>query len=163
MVFSMKHTLSIALSASLVFAVSLALAGDGGKPGGQKAASYYGWLDKFENPARQPIASAQQNSHTVLTEKNVSDASVQPETASGEQLTSSEEGNEANVSEIAFEEDTTEPGEGLGCYYHRAYYSHLPMFKDDVYSLRGSFDVSETFNKPSEEIVSSADEVPHKK
>lgn len=43
---------------------------------------------------------------------------------------------------------TMAPGEGLGCFYHQGYYSHLPLFKDGVYTLPGSRDVSEPYQRP---------------
>jgi hypothetical protein len=43
---------------------------------------------------------------------------------------------------------TVAPGEGLGCFYHQGYYSHLPLFKDGVYTLPGSRDVSEPYQRP---------------
>ncbi len=135
--------------------------------------SYYGWLDKFENPSRQPspptqpvlpvqrkntAAQAENSSRQQSAQQNV--ASVQP--ASGSMEDAGVDVSEVDVSDMVFENDTAEPGKGLGCFYHRAYYSHLPLFTDDSYSLRGAFDVAETYHKPSKEIVSSPDEVPHK-
>ena len=133
-----------------------------------KSRLYYGWLDKFSNPSHQPSpftlpqlpvkqenadASAEGPSPRQAAQRNV--ASIQ--SASG-----SRESVGIDVSDVIFENDTAEPGKGLGCYYHRAYYSHLPLFNDDSYSLRGAFDVAETYHKPSQDIVSSPDEVPHK-
>lgn len=43
---------------------------------------------------------------------------------------------------------TMAPGEGLGCFYHQGYYSHLPLFKDGGYTLPGSRDVSELYQRP---------------
>jgi hypothetical protein len=37
------------------------------------------------------------------------------------------------------------PGEGLGCFYHQGYYSHLPLFKDGSYTLPGSHEVAEPY------------------
>ena len=48
-----------------------------------------------------------------------------------------------------------EAGEGLGCYYHRSYYSHLPMFKAGAYHLPGSLDVAEPYQKASSTALSS--------
>lgn len=41
--------------------------------------------------------------------------------------------------------NTIGPGEGYGCFYHQGRYSHLPLFKDGVYTLPGSLDVSEPY------------------
>jgi hypothetical protein len=35
----------------------------------------------------------------------------------------------------------------LGCFYHRAYYSHLPMFEKSNYQLPGMADASEVYWK----------------
>ncbi len=115
-----------------------------------KAAAYYGWLDKFENPSHRPPTPTQKNDAHTLPEKGQAE---QHDIASVKTSPSTESGGGA-VPYASVEEETAAPGEGLGCYYHRAYYSHLPMFKDDVYSLRGSFDVAETFHKPSEDVIS---------
>ena len=146
--FGMKNTLTIVLILSVVFVTGSLWAEEEPQPTSEKVSPYYGWLDKFENPSHQPMTPVQENSADSLTEKG----HVEPTKSGGGAL-----------SDVISEEKTAEPGEGLGCYYHRAYYSHLPMFKDDVYSLRGSFDVTETFQKPSEEVISSPDEVVHTK
>ena len=154
----MRNTLTIVLSLGLVCVAGSLRAEEEQQPASRNASPYYGWLDKFENPSHQPmtptITPVQNNSADTLTEKSPVEQAVQH---------SSTEGGSVAVSDVIFEEETAEPGEGLGCYYHRAYYSHLPMFKDDVYSLRGSFDVAETFQKPSEEVISSPDERPSTK
>ena len=123
------------------------------QPTAPKAAAYYGWLDKFENPPHRPLTPTQKNKADMLTEKSQAEQAAQHDIASVKTPPSAESGSGA-VSDASVEEETAAPGEGLGCYYHRAYYSHLPMFKDDVYSLRGSFDVAETFHKPSEDVIS---------
>lgn len=134
----MKNILTIVVSLG-VLCVAGALRAEGEpQPPTPQAAAYYGWLDKFENPSHQPTPIQKGGAHT-LTEKGQAEQAAQHDLAS---------------SDAGVEEETAAPGEGLGCYYHRAYYSHLPMFKDDVYSLRGSFDVAETFHKPSEDIIS---------
>ena len=129
--------------------------------------SYYGWLDKFENPSRQHDQPTQslvpfQPMGTETSVENPSrELSEQQNRASGHPPSGSMEDVGADLSNVIFENDTAEPGKGLGCYYHRAYYSHLPLFKDGSYSLRGAFDVAETYQQPSQDIVSSPDEVPH--
>lgn len=129
---------------------------------------YYGWLDKFENPSHQPgqptqsLVPFQPMNADTLAENPSGDQSAQQNVASVQPASASMEDAGAEVSNVIFENDTAEPGKGLGCYYHRAYYSHLPLFKDDSYSLRGAFDVAETYHKPSQDVVSSPDEVPHR-
>ena len=155
----------IVLGLSMVCIANAIHAEDAVRLRGTKSASYYGWLDRFENPTHKTATPIPQNLQPAVRKNPVGqrqrqeDAVLKRAPSVDESLASEEN----TVAGVVFEEDATEPGEGLGCYYHRAYYSHLPMFKDDVYSLRGSFDVAETFHKPSEEVVSSPDEVPHKK
>ena len=149
----MKNILTIVLSLGVVLIVGDLRAEAEPQPTASKAAAYYGWLDKFENPSHRPVTPAQKNAADTLTEKSQAEQAVQPDIASVKTPPSTESGSAA-VSDAIAEEETAAPGEGLGCYYHRAYYSHLPMFKDDVYSLRGSFDVAETFHKPSEDVIS---------
>jgi len=121
--------------------------------GTQDATSYYGWIDKFERqdgrPDRVgrgaqnvPFAAAEEAKPKLVTEGVSAEGVAAPQTVFGDQTGSDRK-------------STAEPGEGLGCYYHQAYYSHLPMFKDDIYSLRGSLDVSETFHK-SAAVAASA-------
>lgn len=50
------------------------------------------------------------------------------------------------------------PGEGLGCFYHQGYYSHLPLFKDGVYTLPGSREVSEPYRRPMTPLSTPAAE-----
>ena len=139
----MKNILTIVVSLG-VLCVAGALRAEGEpQPPTPQAAAYYGWLDKFENPSHQPTP----------IEKGQAEQAEQHDIASVQTPPSAENGSGA-VPDAGVEEETAAPGEGLGCYYHRAYYSHLPMFKDDVYSLRGSFDVAETFHKPSEDVIS---------
>ncbi len=153
----MKNILTIVLSLGVVLIAGDLRAEGEPQPTEHKASAYYGWLNKFENPSHQPMTPAitpiQKNAADTLTEKNHAEQAEQPDIASVKTAPSTESGSVA-VSDAIVEEETAEPGEGLGCYYHRAYYSHLPMFKDDVYSLRGSFDVAETFHKPSEDVIS---------
>ena len=146
----MKLIPAIVLSLSVVLIAGGLRAEGEPQPAEPKAAAYYGWLDKFENPSHRPTPPLQKNAVEALTEKS---QPARPDIASVKPAPPTESGSLA-VSDAGVEGETAEPGEGLGCYYHRAYYSHLPMFKDDVYSLRGSFDVAETFHKPSEDLIS---------
>ena len=150
--FSMKSILTIVVSLGVMCIAGDLRAEGEPQPTAPKATAYYGWLDKFENPSHQP-APTQKSDARPLTEKGQAEQAAQHDIASVKTSPSAESGSVA-VSDALVEEETAAPGEGLGCYYHRAYYSHLPMFKDDVYSLRGSFDVAETFHKPSEDVIS---------
>ena len=150
--FSMKSILTIVVSLGVMCVAGDLRAEGEPQPTAPKATAYYGWLDKFENPSHRP-APTQKSDARTLTEKGQAEQAAQHDIASVRTSPSAESGSVA-VSDALVEEETAAPGEGLGCYYHRAYYSHLPMFKDDVYSLRGSFDVAETFHKPSEDVIS---------
>ncbi len=151
--FSIKNILTIVVSLG-VMCIAGGLRAEGETQStAHKATAYYGWLDKFENPSHRPLTPTRKNNADTLTEKSHAEQAARPDIASVKTPPSTESGSAA-VSDAIVEEETAAPGEGLGCYYHRAYYSHLPMFKDDVYSLRGSFDVAETFHKPSEDVVS---------
>ena len=150
--FSMKNILTVVVSLGVLCVAGDLRAEGESQPTAPKAAAYYGWLDKFENPSPRPTPTRKNNADT-LTEKGQAEQAVQHDIASVKAPSSAERGGGA-VPDASVEEETAAPGEGLGCYYHRAYYSHLPMFKDDVYSLRGSFDVAETFHKPSEDVIS---------
>ena len=185
----MRNVVCAALTAGLALAHGALSANDGSQAESatpvrtaEHPAQYYGWLDKFENPSAVPSSRPRatqprsDGEHAGAATAGGRDANV-PRLRSGHEQTvaaadapsltrqnaavSSNDDVQSGVSpaDIVFEENTAEPGEGLGCYYHRAYYSHLPMFKDDVYSLRGSFDVAETYRKPSDAVVSSPDEV----
>ena len=186
---TMRNVVCAALAAGLVSAHGTLSADDGSPAESatptrtaEHPAQYYGWLDKFENPsavsssrsrARQPRSDGEQAVSTSAGGRDTripglrsgheqAVAATNAPTPTPQNTAASSNDDEQSVvapADIVFEENTAEPGEGLGCYYHRAYYSHLPMFKDDVYSLRGSFDVAETYRKPSGAVVSSPDEV----
>ena len=149
----MKNILTIVVSLGVLCVAGDLRAEGEPQPTAPEAAAYYGWLDKFENPSHRSLTPTQKKSAHTLTEKGQAEQAAQHDIASVETPPSTESGDGVVPDAIA-EEETAAPGEGLGCYYHRAYYSHLPMFKDDVYSLRGSFDVAETFHKPSEDVIS---------
>ena len=150
--FSMKNILTVVVSLGVLCVAGDLRAEGEPQPTAPKATAYYGWLDKFENPSHRPTP-IQKNDGDTLAEKGQAEQAEQHDIASVKTPPSVESGGGA-VPDASVEEETAAPGEGLGCYYHRAYYSHLPMFKDDVYSLRGSFDVAETFHKPSEDVIS---------
>lgn len=94
---------------------------------------YYGWLDAYQNPG-------------VAT----------PPAPLPNTLPADQQGPDLDVAES--EEPLVAPaeaGQGLGCYYHRSYYSHLPMFRDGAYTLPGSLDVAEPYQKLSRQAISS--------
>lgn len=149
----MKNILTVVISLGVLCVAGDLRAEGEPQPTAPKATAYYGWLDKFENPSHQSLTPTQENGARMPAEKDQAEQAVQHDIASVKTSPSAESGGVA-VSDASIEGETAAPGEGLGCYYHRAYYSHLPMFKDEVYSLRGSFDVAETFHKPSEDVIS---------
>lgn len=164
---TMRNVVCAALAAGLVLAHG-ALSADDGSPAesatptrtAEHPAQYYGWLDKFENPSAVSSSRSRATQPRSGHEQAVAATNAPTPTRQNVTVSSNDDVQSgAAPADIVFEENTAEPGEGLGCYYHRAYYSHLPMFKDDVYSLRGSFDVAETYRKPSDAVVSSPDEV----
>lgn len=163
----MRNVVCAALTAGLALAHGALSANDGSQAESatptrtaEHPAQYYGWLDKFENPSAAPSSRPRATSPRSDGEQTGAAADAPSLTRQNAAVSSDDDVHSgASPADIVFEENTAEPGEGLGCYYHRAYYSHLPMFKDDVYSLRGSFDVAETYRKPSDAVVSSPDEV----
>ncbi len=129
-----------ALAGTLVVSFGVnALAGDSAAP---NIPDYYGWLEKYQNPAqtRQAEAAAADVAGVELEHRPRPPAS---RSATG-------------VSDLALETlggdpsatgEPLGPGEGLSCYYHRAYYSHLPLFKDGAYTLHGSLSVAEPYHQ----------------
>lgn len=94
---------------------------------------YYGWLDAYQNPGGATPPAPLPG--TLPADQQVPDLDV----------AGSEEPLVAQA----------EAGQGLGCYYHRSYYSHLPMFQDGAYTLPGSLDVAEPYQKLSRQAISS--------
>ncbi len=149
----MNNILTSVVSLGVIcFAGGLRAEGESQQPTVPNAAAYYGWLDQFENPSYRPPPTQKSGADTP-TEEGRAEPTGQHDIASVKTAPPSESGSLAVAAE-SIKGEAVAPGEGLGCYYHRAYYSHLPMFKDDVYSLRGSFDVAETFHKPAEDVIS---------
>ena len=94
---------------------------------------YYGWLDAYQNPG---VATPS----APLPDTLPADQHLPDSAAAG------------HVEPPAVQVDA---GQGLGCYYHRSYYSHLPMFQDGAYTLPGSLDVAEPYQKLSRQAISS--------
>lgn len=113
------------------------------------APAFYGWLEKYQNPTvEHPVQNAQPR-----VSQPTSDVVRLPSATS---LPSSW----TPLLEIANTdqgEQVVGPGEGLGCYYHRSYYSHLPLFnKNGNYSLRGDIDVAEPYHQSSEHVSAAS-------
>jgi hypothetical protein len=121
--------------------------------GSTDASVYYGWLDTYQNPSQQVPAIPQP--HLLPTPPPFSETlPADQQTPAARAPDSAPAGpGELRADEIVF--DHAEAGQGLGCYYHRSYYSHLPMFKEGAYNLPGSLDVAEPYQKTSSNAVSS--------
>lgn len=115
-------------------------------------AAYYGWLDKYQNPEKQPVIAPAHKAESASQQTAPSESPVPPRAAAVLPHTDGAP-EESQAGEVVFEQ--AEAGEGLGCYYHRSYYSHLPMFKEGAYHLPGSLDVAEPYQKASSNVISS--------
>jgi len=153
----MKNTLTLLLCFAIYGISSVtAVFAEAPQTPSQTAPDFYQWLDKYQNPtvqthARKPIQSV----NAVAKEENG---------AAGQPSNNTPADNLSVPLETPAFVDTSyevvEPGEGLGCFYHRSYYSHLPLFKDSAYHLAGSLAVAEPAQvPPSIPAVSPADSV----
>jgi hypothetical protein len=113
-----------------------------------KVPAFYNWLEKYQNPTpqlgsrspSQPVSAAAQPQESVESRQHASAAEPPSPPVEAPPLL------------MGGATETAEPGEGLGCFYHRAYYSHLPLFKNGAYTLPGSLDVAEPYQKPSQSV-----------
>lgn len=120
----------------VILAASVATVSAGGAETAHSTAAqqFYPWLDKF---ATQPIPPRGQEPPSAANRFASGEATRQ-----GERIAESRpEPFPVWVSEGLG--DPVGPGEGLGCYYHRSYYSHLPLFQKGSYALPGSLAVAE--------------------
>jgi hypothetical protein len=108
------------------------------------APDFYQWLDKYQNPTVHPQA------HQPIQQPTAVAPEGDRETI---QLTGSPADNLslplASPDLVDTFYEVVEPGEGLGCFYHRSYYSHLPLFKGSAYNLAGSLAVAEPAQVPA--------------
>jgi hypothetical protein len=119
-------------------------------PAAPPAPAFYGWLEKYQNPTIdrtiqkvQPQTAAQPTTNTA------------PIT-----LPSSWE-KTVETPDAALNGQVAGPGEGLGCYYHRSYYSHLPLFnRKGDYTLHGNIDVAEPYHQPSDQVSAASPAAP---
>jgi hypothetical protein len=109
---------------------------------GQTTPAFYGWLDKYQNPALS--AGVQKPSpQAEAVSKSTNNLENQQSTAMTETPASP---TEVPPLQVDWANEPTGPGEGFGCFYHRSYYSHLPLFdKGNAYTLPGSLDVAEPY------------------
>lgn len=114
-------------------------------------AVYYGWLDAYQNPgAATPPAPLPD---TLPADQQAPDLDV---AGSEEPLVAQAEAGQGLKRErVNFLRADGRHVSSLGCYYHRSYYSHLPMFQDGAYTLPGSLDVAEPYQKLSRQAISS--------
>jgi hypothetical protein len=108
------------------------------------APDFYQWLDKYQNPTvhpqshqpiQQPTAVAPEGDHETIQLADTPADNLSWSLDSSALVDTSYE--------------VVEPGEGLGCFYHRSYYSHLPLFKGSAYNLAGSLAVAEPAQVPA--------------
>ena len=151
-------TLSKTLSVSRVLTVWLAavLLGAGwGTPDALSAepdpSVYYGWLDAYQNPgAATPPAPLPD---TLPADQQVPDLAA---AGSEEPLVAqAAAGQGLKRKRVNFLRADGRHVSSLGCYYHRSYYSHLPLFQDGAYTLPGSLDVAEPYQQLSRQAISS--------
>ena len=141
----MKNTVALLLCFALCGASRMTAAfADTLQSPAQTAPDFYQWLDRYQNPAVHP-----QPHQPIQQPAAVSIASDRDTIY----LTSAQDENLAfsldSPALVDTSYDVVEPGEGLGCFYHRSYYSHLPLFKGRAYNLAGSLAVAEPAQIPS--------------
>ena len=157
----MKHVIAVLLGLILSFGVSgwcpTVLAEDAHASQG-KVPAFYNWLEKYQNPTSpagvqhpaQQVSIAPQRTENLESQQHP-DAMEPPSSVQAE----------APSPLVDSATETAEPGEGLGCFYHRSYYSHLPLFQNGTYKLPGSLDVAEPYRKPSSSVFSPSAAPPH--
>jgi hypothetical protein len=107
---------------------------------GQTTPAFYRWLDKYQNPALRTDAQ-KPSPQAEAVSKSTNNLENQQSTAMTETPASP---TEVPPLQVDWANEPTGPGEGFGCFYHRSYYSHLPLFdKGNTYTLPGSLDVAE--------------------
>jgi len=146
----MKHVIAVLLCL-VILGISgwctAALAEDA-QASREKVPAFYNWLEKYQNPT--PRLGSRSPSQQVSVVAQPQEGVESRQTANTAKPPSSPV--ETPPLLVGGATDTAEPGEGLGCFYHRAYYSHLPLFKDGTYTLPGSLDVAEPYQKPSRSV-----------
>jgi hypothetical protein len=119
------------------------------------AGAYYTWLERYADPKPRVASADEPSDHRLAAavgrEEALSWGAWGRETlrrvsswarsfwqgaASGQP---SEVGEKAQAARSS---DTS-----LGCFYHRDYYTHLPMFQGDNFDLPGSYEASEVYWK----------------
>ena len=139
----MKHVIAVLLCLSISSGGSgwcpTVLAEDSQASQG-KVPAFYNWLEKYQNPA-QPVSSVPQRMENLESQQYTNAAEPPSPPVEAPPLL------------LGGATETAEPGEGLGCFYHRSYYSHLPLFQNGTYTLPGSLDVAEPYQKPSRSVL----------
>lgn len=113
--------------------------------------AFYTWLDKYQNPnAASATAFVSPAPRTTSHQETISASSLVTALPSSWEAASDGAPSQSGASVVG-------PGEGLGCYYHRSYYSHLPLFNTDGnYTLRGDVNVAEPYHQPSDRVSAAS-------
>jgi hypothetical protein len=141
---SMKNTIALLLCFALCGASSMTAAfAEAPQSPSQSVPDFYQWLDRYQNPAvhrqtHQPIQ--QPTAVSIASDRET----IQPTSTLAENLSFPFD----SPALVDTSYDVVDPGEGLGCFYHRSYYSHLPFFKGSAYNLAGSLAVAEPAQVP---------------
>lgn len=146
----MKHVIAVLLCLVILGIngwCTAALAADA-QASREKVPAFYNWLEKYQNPTpRLSSRSPSQQVSAVAQPQESVESRQNTDTAEPPLLPA-----EAPPLLMGGATERAEPGEGLGCFYHRAYYSHLPLFTNGTYTLPGSLDVAEPYQKPSQSV-----------
>ncbi|HXG20972.1 MAG TPA: hypothetical protein VNN62_18080 [Methylomirabilota bacterium] len=146
----MKHVIAVLLCLITVGVIGWCTASwaEDAQASQEKVPAFYNWLEKYQHPT--PHLGSRSPSQQVSTV-----ARPQESVESRQKVRAVETPSlpiEPPPLLVGSATETAEPGEGLGCFYHRAYYSHLPLFKNGAYTLPGSLDVAEPYQKPSQRV-----------
>jgi hypothetical protein len=139
----------------LIFSMSvIPVAGAQTSP--QVSSVLYRWLDKFEKHTISPGVQKPKQQAEQSAPLGGSPVFITGMEARG---TAASQLEEPPIL-VENSNEPVEPGEGLGCYYHRSYYSHLPLFKNGSYHLPGSLAVAEPAQVLPQETPSAPLRVP---
>jgi hypothetical protein len=120
--------------------------------------AFYNWLEKYQNPAAEyPGQNAQPHTSQPMQPTQSAQSANDVVLQNGAATLPSSWTSLAETANADQGSRVVGPGEGLGCYYHRSYYSHLPLFnKTGNYTLRGDLDVSEPYHQPSDHVSATS-------
>lgn len=120
--------------------------------------AFYQWLEKYQNPTPHTGSQNSPQQTRPTPQRNAQRADQRESTpAHPSSLPVEDPSVPSSAGGSAEFAEPTGPGEGLGCFYHRSYYSHLPLFdKGNTYTLPGSLDVAEPYHKPMSGAAASS-------